>query len=376
MRIAHILENSKFTFLIINHFRNFSEILSIQKFYISTKVDTVDFSDQHDIVLMSNKLEEFEEDLNSYDFLLFHNIYNEIHIKILSKCTNNVVWLGWGFDYYSLINYEVLTDFTKSKVDEIYTSNFIKQILKKSIFYKKLKAYQQKIKSEQILRHKEKIKYFIPILESEKLLCDQHFSSKMKYINFKYPHNFLNENVGEITNFRNDIIIGNSESIINNHLEIMDILEGFNFENQNIIMPLSYNSDEKYKNFLKAKCSKSKLKYLLMEDFLQSEAYFKILSNCGYGIFNTTRQNALGNIAALISQGCKIFLRKENLLYDFFTSEGIKVLLIQEISQYELTNSLALDEKINNLNQIKRLFGKEATYERTESFLLELKSQL
>jgi dTDP-N-acetylfucosamine:lipid II N-acetylfucosaminyltransferase len=376
MRIAHILENSKFTFLTINHFRNFSDILSLQKFYISTKVDNVDFSDQNDIVLMANNLEEFEEDLNSYDFLLFHNIYNDIHIKILNKCTNNVVWLGWGFDYYSLINYEVLTDFTKSKVDEIYTSSFIKQILKKSIFYKKLKAYQQKIKSEQILRHKEKIKYFIPILESEKLLCDQHFSSKMKYINFKYPHNFLNENVGEITIFRNDIIIGNSESIINNHLEIMDILEGYNFENQNIIMPLSYNSDEKYKNFLKSKCSKSKLNYLLMEDFLQSEAYFKILSNCGYGIFNTTRQNALGNIAALISQGCKIFLRKENLLYDFFTSEGIKVFLIQEISQYELTNSLTLDEKINNFNQIKRLFGKEATYERTESFLLALKSQL
>ena len=65
----------------------------------------------------------------------------------------------------------------------------------------------------------------------------------MKYFKFSfYPIEFLYNNEIDTSNSGNNILIGNSRSYANNHLEIFSILSKFNIANRKVIVPLSYGN--------------------------------------------------------------------------------------------------------------------------------------
>jgi hypothetical protein len=284
--------------------------------------------------------------------------------------------MGWGYDYYQLVDFDILTKHTQLLVDDIYNKNFLKKYFKKGLIYKVLKSLKTSYDKSKILKYRHKIMYFIPILEEEKRFCDKIFSKNMKYIDWKYPSTLRFEEVVFNKNkSRPAILLGNSESIINNHLEIIDIMDNFKVK-QKIIIPASYRSDPKYKKYLMNYCRTTTLNVEFIHDYLPKAEYFDLIGQCEIAIFNSLRQNALGNIAMLLLLGCKIYLNVRNPLYEYLKSNRIVIFNIDQIGVDSWDEPLDIATIENNRSKVLQLYDDKANKYRTLNLLKSLNEEL
>lgn len=112
------------------------------------------------------------------------------------------------------------------------------------------------------------------------------------------------------------ILLGNSATETNQHCQALDILNKFKNEDIVIICPLSYG-DGTYRNkVLEYGKECFGQKFLPIVDFLEKKEYFTIISDCSIAVFNNNRQQAMGNINAALSLGCKVFIRNDTAMWD------------------------------------------------------------
>lgn len=105
------------------------------------------------------------------------------------------------------------------------------------------------------------------------------------------------------------ILIGNSATETNHHREVFKILEKYKEEPIRIIVPLSYGDKEYGNEIVKLGFSLFGDKFEPLLDFMEYEAYLRLLSTIDVAIFNNNRQQALGNIRALAYFKTKLYMR-------------------------------------------------------------------
>lgn len=137
-----------------------------------------------------------------------------------------------------------------------------------------------------------------------------------------------------------NILLGNSASRENNHIEAFEILSKFADENIKIYCPLSYGDTEEYKKtVIENGKSIFREKFEPITNFMSSNEYAEFFSKMNVAIFNNNRQQAMGNITLAAFLGCKVYLRQnttmwrqyvENGACHFYPIEDIKKLGIEE----------------------------------------------
>ncbi len=153
----------------------------------------------------------------------------------------------------------------------------------------------------------------------------------------------------------NNILIGNSASYTNNHMEVFEKLKSFPLGNRKLIVPLSYG-DLKY-----AKVIEKQGKAFFWENFqpllqfINLSEYNRILQSCSVIIFNHVRQQGIGNITASLYLGKKVFLRTENTAYAYFKSLGVVIYDMEKLDQPSLDMPLSEVDQQRN----KRIIEKE-----------------
>jgi hypothetical protein len=186
----------------------------------------------------------------------------------------------------------------------------------------------------------------------------QNKDFQARFFFYRYLSNRIKENE-VITG--NNILVGNSAAITNNHLDILKLLEKHKISyNSNIIIPLSYAGDNTFKQFLLKKIKKSNqtnIKFLT--DFISIDKYCNILNTCQYAIFGHIRQQAMGNIYRCLYQGSKVFLYEESVAYKYLKEQGYVIYAIEDINNYELNTPLSENEKHHN----RKLYLNEANYD-------------
>lgn len=147
------------------------------------------------------------------------------------------------------------------------------------------------------------------------------------------------------------ILLGNSSSQTNNHREIIDVLKIIDDGSFKMICPLSYG-DEQYGDSISDYGKKNfGDRFTPLREFYGPEEYAKILSSVDVAIFNHDRQQALGNIIALLFLKKKVYVKKEVSTYSLFTSMGVKLFDTGSIVGEGDTQSLfSFDDKIGNKN--------------------------
>lgn len=137
------------------------------------------------------------------------------------------------------------------------------------------------------------------------------------------------------------ILLGNSATKTNRHVEAMQMLSKFKDENIEVFAPLSYG-DMSYAKEVKAEGERlfgKKFKPLL--SMMDSSQYLSFLSSISVGVFNHNRQQGIGNVSRLLAFGSKVYLSEdgpmllENLNEGFsvFRTEGIRDLTFEEFYQ-------------------------------------------
>lgn len=276
----------------------------------------------------------FINTLQNYEFIVLHQLDHYKARLVLNAPVNIIfVWLGWGFDYYSFIagdNRNLLLPKTKVLWVKQNFLIFLKNIIKKIIFYKTL---QQKALN--------KIHYFAPVLPNEyELVKNSVKNFNAKYVPFSYGNlDDMLKGIHLDLEVRPNILLGNSASYTNNHIEAIEMISQFNLGDRRIITPLSYG-DEKYKQYIK-KYAYLQLKdnFMPLDTFMDKEEYHKLVSSCSIVIMNHIRQQALGNIITMMYLGAKIYLDSRNPIYTFLSENGA---FIYDINDFVPGNSNAL----------------------------------
>ena len=153
-----------------------------------------------------------------------------------------------------------------------------------------------------------------------------------------------------------NILLGNSATKENCHIEILKVLEHLKFNDIKIICPLSYGDNEYAKNVIKIGKEIFKEKFVPITTYIEYEDYISLLSTCKVGIFNNNRQQAMGNIGIMLKMGKKVYLRKNTVMWDEFEKDGICIYDVNDLSNISLKKIFSFNEKNkeNNIQYMKK----------------------
>lgn len=154
----------------------------------------------------------------------------------------------------------------------------------------------------------------------------------------------------ENENKQRTIIVGNSATKENCHIEAFKMLEHLKNDDIKIICPLSYG-DESYKNEIINKGKEMfNDKFFPITEFMDYDKYLKMLSECSVGIFNNNRQQAMGNINALLKIGKKIYLRNNTSMWKEYEKNNLKVFNIEDVQNETADELFNFDIKYKKQN--------------------------
>ncbi|UAB81234.1 TDP-N-acetylfucosamine:lipid II N-acetylfucosaminyltransferase [Marixanthomonas sp. SCSIO 43207] len=264
-----------------------------------------------------------------------------------------IIWMCFGYEIYNDPYYFSTKNLLGASTKKYYKGptptiwgKFLKNIRIKEF---KVNKKQQAIK---------RIDYIGTAFKEEFEAILKLTKTKKEFFHFwYYPLEIIVSTEQDIVKNRPNIIIGNSASITNNHIEAFKVLKKNKLiQNTEIIVPFSYSKDNHSKCV--EKIGKEYFGDLIsfLKNFMVLSEYNKILKSCGFAIFYNKRQQAIGNTIALLWYGAKVFLAPENPFYTFLKRKGVIVFSLDEIG---FKTQLDAKEILHNKKVLKQLLSRQ-----------------
>ncbi|KOO58150.1 hypothetical protein WH43_10200 [Rheinheimera sp. KL1] len=120
------------------------------------------------------------------------------------------------------------------------------------------------------------------------------------------------------------VLVGNSATATNNHLEIFNrIQRSTHNDNIHIYCPLSYGDKEYTKKITEEGERVFGYSFTPITSFMHYEEYLRFLNKVDIAIFDHERQQAFGVIIQLLGFGKKVFMNVNSSLYHVLSNMGI-----------------------------------------------------
>ncbi len=177
------------------------------------------------------------------------------------------------------------------------------------------------------------------------------------------------ENEKKVRNLRR-IVIGNSATATNCHLEIFEKLKGLDLQDAELYCPLSYGDDSYRETVIQKGQELFGDRFRPITEYMEYETYVRFLGTCEVGIYNNNRQQALGNIRRMLELGKKVYLpqiiREYFDQYGFITwpVESLETSTIEEILEFPKESSQHNVECIRKWNDRTERIWKEILLDR------------
>ncbi|WGP00386.1 TDP-N-acetylfucosamine:lipid II N-acetylfucosaminyltransferase [Saccharophagus degradans] len=290
----------------------------------------------------------FWNELKNSDVVIIHflHIYFAWLVLFLPKKVN-VVWIGWGGDYYSRI-----FPFYPANILLAKTQRYCGEAHKG---WEPLHWALKRVHEFIFWRAIKKIKIFSPVLESEHKVLEAYYPRNRipSYAPWNYGE-LERHFISGIENKRvlkSGVVIGNSAFPSNNHLEVFDVLAKHNVSRP-ILLPLAYG-DVGYKEHIKSVAAEVFGDSVnVVDQFMPVEQYNRLLLNYDSMIINACRQQALGNIIVALYIGAKVFVREESPVYAFFKNKGVTIFTVEMLEKDLTLLDLALtDEQVEKARE-------------------------
>jgi hypothetical protein len=304
------------------------------------------------------------------DFVMLHSLC--IDYMQLLRIRHRIIWKIWGYDFYS----DKYDRIRRVKSLDLYGPKTRMQTTSKKMRRKhflRTVAGLFGIKNDRQKQYDllvSKIEYIAPVFEEEYDIAKKRFPH-LKYCPFLYFSAGKNNQVFNDLPFQPpySIFIGNSLDPTNNHLDILKKLDGLH-RAVRVIMPISYSGNPAYKEYLKAGCADLKnVDVRFLESFMPRSEYFKLALTCPFAIYGHFRQQAAGNILQMLKDGVKVFLYKNSINYEYYSSRGYKVFTIDDdLNEENLREPLAEEYVLQNRKAYSTFENPETYVERMKSF--------
>jgi len=362
--IVHLFEDQKFVDITIENFENVS--VGLNKYIVFSSNQELKYvSRKEQTLILPNSSYKLDLDLIYKDCqLLIIHFLSPIKLYVLKNKPPHikVIWSVWGSDAYD--------HFSDQNFSEPFTNNVRRSLfqLRKSFYlytlYHLVRYRVKPLRKE--LKLLQLVNYVITVLPYEFNIIKKEFSLMAEYIDYSYGVNkfnsFSNSPLG------NSILIGNSATSANNHLDVFDIIKD---TNKKLIVPLSYGAYD-YKNYKELVILEGmrifKNSFTPIEEFMPLQQYRELTLSCNSVIMYHIRQQALGNIFMSLFQGMRVFLNSKSLTYIYLKDEGMIIFALKQ--DYKLIGiELNEEQKLINKEIVLNLRSREVIKEKTKSII-------
>lgn len=128
-----------------------------------------------------------------------------------------------------------------------------------------------------------------------------------------------------------DVLVGNSATASNNHVEAFELLQGRVKEGR-VIAPLSYGNLNYGRQVAAVGTRLFGERFDPLTQWMPIDEYNRRIGGCGFVVMNHRRQQAVGNIGAALFKGATVYLRPENPLATFYRDLGIHLRSTDELA--------------------------------------------
>lgn len=347
MKVAHLISDEKFPDAAFLHFERINPGNNI--FYLPVRSEKYKSKYLNlltpKIVLKKNVNDKsFISELEGYDAVIFHSLspFNVKIAKNLQKKEVPTLWIGMGYDYYDLIfqsPLSLLEPITRKKIGYISYFNdnsSIRSVMK--FIFRLIGGYKLRIKSK--LKAINTIDFFAPVCKEEYSLLQEKLEGKVEnfpdFISWSYSTSILNnnENRSSLCQSGNNILLGNSAALTNNHLDLLELLSSLNIERgRKVICPLSYGSHRVKKSVTKKGKELFGDDFIAINEFMPFNEYSALIMSCSHIVMGHKRQQGAGNIAQGLASGARVIMNDESVLLLRYRRLGFIVHSLTELKE-------------------------------------------
>lgn len=292
--------------------------------------------------------------LAEFDVWMIHGLSGN-RLKILSykQKHQKVVWIGMGYDYYDLIFPNKMDLFESTTAAEAPIPKPPTLSFAEYCSFEGIKSIARKlgvVKLRKLLKMR-KVDVFCPVLNCEYDMVVKRYRPFLpKFMDWNYGSsselltNFTANTKINVANKKN-VLIGNSATATNNHLEVFNIISSNKlFPSSDLIVSLAYGHDE-YKEWLNMKGGQIfSQRYRPFEEFVPVEEYLALITTCSHVIMNHRRQQAGANVAFALAAGARVIMNPVNPLYHEWLDRGAIINSIEELKSSPASIQLPLTE--------------------------------
>lgn len=313
----------------------------------------------------SYKVEQYLQDAE----VIFAHFLNHKIAQLINNLhdSKKVVWFCWGGDLYNLGKFG--NQFLQSKTKKLYykfgfrSFDIFKNILKES-----LGKYIDYIPpNKEVLSAIKKANIIVPVVPGDYENLKDSYNIKAEVFNLNYINNvFFKQPKLNRSKPRRDILLGNSASFTNNHVEAIDLLSNYDLKDAKVHIPLTYGR-AKYANFInKYALDKLGANANIFEERLPLDDYMDFFANCKSVIMNHCRQQAMGNIFLAFWFETSLYLNPGANHYQVLTKRGFKVL---NVSDFDPETELTEEDKKQNKALLVKWYGPDYLQNRFNKLL-------
>lgn len=247
-------------------------------------------------------------DTLQYDKVFIHYFTPLLYRWVAQNQFRELNWAVWGGDLYNLSSldrmcYEPITQ--KRYVGKDFS---MKKILYETKVWVTQNAYREKAYA--------KVNNILTWMRQEYLFALRHLKVQANHQFFFYENQFPYEKLDAIPKKRPDtnevsLIIGNSASPTNNHMDLVQFLDS-NKVKANLFIPISYG-DSRYISFLKKNLRYSYGNLEFIERHMPFEEYLQFISEADALVMNTIRPQGYGNVLMMLYMNRPVYFNDKNI---------------------------------------------------------------
>lgn len=378
--ILHITMNRNFVDYAVDLFEAVSpeqnEYILIENQKIS-KAIPIDNSERIQIIEYgSAEYTRQEEKMGQYEGVVVHSLH-KYYFSLIDAIPKNVplVWIMFGTEVYNSFKEKFIASM-QPKTKKLYFKLSLPVQETLNCYYQ---YYIAKPKAEKrILSYANRID-FIALSQNETFEFLKECGFKASFLDFTFYsiQKTLSDELREALINGNNILIGNSASYTNNHLDIFELLEDLTIENREVIVPLSYG----YKKVVNAVVRKGKEiwgdQFHPLLEYQERNDYNKTLLSCNVAIMNHLRPEARGNVFTSLWLGAKLYLNEDTIFYRQCISQGLIVESIQEKLNKDNPDALKplkSEQVRTNREILKSIYGGDVVLQQCNDLIRAIKA--
>lgn len=321
---------------------------------------------------------DIDEDLAWADCLVIHYLDGPGACMLLRAPSRVItVWSGWGADYYYLL------PGGEAQLYGAQTAGMMKRLcFPRNLGPGRFGAAARALAfttmdglTRLLIKHMalKRVDYFSsPIAEdyhSLKRALGRRFGAKYAQLNYGSVEKTLM--AGPDLPLGMDILVGNSATPTNNHVEAFELLATLGVGNRRVFVPMNYGHDAYRDAVLKAGTRILGDSFQPILEFLPLAKYNELISRCSIVVMNHRRQQALGTICTMLCRGAKVFLDEQNPVYGFFKGQGAHVYLMKMFDQRrgEVFDRLGTGEIAGNRAVVEKYWAHDVVMNNARDFI-------